>query len=389
MLKHVRAGLASALLLAPVVAGCQATASTGSGEPSSSVTALPAATTPPTGSTPPSPVAVGSVAPRPRHSGPLPPTWGPAANGLVLYGTTTGEVRTVDMDSGATATIIDDVHELAGATTDGTRMVFERTVDGGTALWIADIDGTHARQLLDPGASAGWGWIEGTPDGTRMVMIPDGGGDATIFDLDSGAKSTLHPPVPIREASWLADGRLLVVSGGDNGLPAVFATIAEDGTGYAVVPTKDAIEHYSISGDGMRFAYDSWSTDPGMQGQIHVMDLRDNSEIALTRPDVSVNNLSPVFSPDDRWVMVDRYDAVGSRIVLFPADGKGKPVELGPEQPGNAGEASPIWAPDGSALIVTYPDAGETWMLDIASGTGAKVDWPGLGDRVSWQRVAP
>jgi hypothetical protein len=38
---------------------------------------------------------------------------------------------------------------------------------------------------------------------------------------------------------------------------------------------------------------------------------------------------------------------------------------------------------------VTYPDAHTTWLYDVATAKGAKVDWPGLGDRVSWQRVAP
>ncbi len=179
------------------------------------------------------------------------------------------------------------------------------------------------------------------------------------------------------------------MSGAENGAhDAVFATIAEDGSGYAVVPTTDAIEHYSISGDGTRFAYDSWSTDAAMQGLIYVVDLAQRERHRLTKPDANFNILAPVFSPDDRWVMAQRFDSVGSRIVVFPADGKGQPVELGPEHMG-FDEVSATWAPDASALLVTYVETGETWLYDVASASGAKVDWPDITDHTSWQRVAP
>jgi Tol biopolymer transport system component len=315
--------------------------------------------------------------------------FGPAANGLILYGTTAGNIASVDVASGAIATVLGDVRELGGWMPDGTRFIFERTVAGRPAMWIADSDGTNARQLLDPATSAGWGWIEWAPDSRRILMVPAYGGDATILDIDSGARSTLHAPVPIRMASWLADGRVLVVSGGVDRADAVFATIAEDGTGYAVLPTTDAIEHYSISGDGTRFAYDTWGSAAGTEGLIHVFDLTTGKDRLLTKPDVNFSNLLPVFSPDDRWVAVDRYDVVGSKIVLLPADGEGRPVELGPQHKGDVGEASVNWAPDASALIATYPQTGESWMFDVATASGGKVDWPGLGDRVSWQRVAP
>lgn len=328
-----------------------------------------------------------AATPGPRPSGPVPQPFGLAANGLVLYGTTTGDIRSLNLANGATATILGGTDGVAVVSPDGTRMLFERTAAGATTGWVADVDGTDAREI--PPSEAKIGWTEWAPDSRRILTVPEAGGDVTIRDVDSGATSSVHAPIPIRVASWLADGRLLVASASGPGVPSVFATIAEDGTGYAVVPTTDATEAYSVSGDGGRFTYMSSGTEPGTESLIHVVDLGAGSDTLLTKPDVRFAYQEPVFSPDGRWVKTDRHDAVGYKVVLLPANGKGKPVALGPQQQGDEGEAVTTWAPDARALIVTYSKTGETWMFDVASGSGKQVDWPDLGGAVSWQRVTP
>ncbi len=236
-------------------------------------------------------------------------------------------------------------------------------------------------------AIPGIGWLEWAPDSHRILTVPEASGDVAIRDVDTGATSTVHAPIPIRVASWVTDGRLLLASASAPGSPSVFATIGEDGTGYRVLPTTDATENYSVSGDGKRFAYQGRGTEPGTQGRIHVVDLADNSDTLLTKPAVNLEFAGPVFSPDGRWIMTDRYDTNGFKAALVPANGPGTPVVIGPQQ--GEGEALTAWAPDGSAALVTYSKSGETWKFDVASGSGAKVDWPGLGTGIAWQRVTP
>jgi hypothetical protein len=88
-------------------------------------------------------------------------------------------------------------------------------------------------------------------------------------------------------------------------------------------------------------------------------------------------------------LMANRFDGAGSKIVLLPADRTGTPIELGREQPNDAGEAVTTWAPDASALIVRFAGSGETWKFEVASRSGGKLTWPGLGGGIGWQRAAP
>jgi len=318
---------------------------------------------------------------RPPRLGPVPDPWGPAANGLILYGTTAGDIVTMPAAGGSTKTILRDTAGVPVLSPDGSRVLFERTAAGETNGWVANIDGSEAHALPTPDAKIGW--EEWAPDSHRVLTAPEAGGDVTILDVDTGSTTGVHAPIPIREASWLPDGRLLVVSTSDPAGP-VYATIAENGSGYALVHATNATEDYSLSGDGTRFAYN------GADGVIHVVELSGGREIRLTKPDPTHFAFqTPVFSPDGRWVKSDRIDVVGYKVVLVPANGKGKVVELGPEQQQDNGETVTTWAPDATSLIFTCSNTGETWKSDVATASTARVTWPGLGGGIGWQRVEP
>lgn len=98
---------------------------------------------------------------------------------------------------------------------DGGRMVFSSRQNGRVRLYVANTDGTGARQVsssFEPDGDAAW-----ANDG-RSVIVAAAGGTAQLFrvTLDTGAASPLVHEYSIDPASS-PDGRLVVYSGADVG----------------------------------------------------------------------------------------------------------------------------------------------------------------------------
>jgi hypothetical protein len=62
----------------------------------------------------------------------------PAANGRILYGTTAGDIESIDPASGVTATLLLDTDGVVVPSPDGSRLLFERTTGGTTTRFVAD-----------------------------------------------------------------------------------------------------------------------------------------------------------------------------------------------------------------------------------------------------------
>lgn len=321
----------------------------------------------------------------------LPPPFGPARNGLVLYEDVSGGVRSYDPVTGAITELELGPGQPAAPwfTNDGTRFVFDMSgtsPNGLRALYLANADGSGAHEVARPGASiTSVAWL---PVDDRILLAREGDpmGRITAIDTKSGASSTLNLN---RDVSGFASrpGTNQLILGADHALYRVNA----DGSDPQPIVAADGLldEQFSVSPDGKSVVYATW-TDTA-KGRLHIVDIDTSVELDHGFYDARpYMDLAPTFSPDGRSIIVERYDDAGNyRPTIVPLDG-GSPMPLGRSHPQLTNGSLKAFSPDGTQVLVTYQDDGTTWLYDVATGEGRQLDIPvALGTEPTWQRLAP
>jgi Tol biopolymer transport system component len=314
--------------------------------------------------------------------------FGRAGNGVVLASSSAGDIVAVDPASSATTLLVGGATDEAfpNVSPDGTRFSFERSGNGSaTSLWVADIDGSNATEVMP--SVAGLVWIEWAPDSRRIITVTSSG-DATIRSVDTAETDEVGVPGVVK-AGWLPSGRLLLVKA-DPPHGATFVTAEEDGTDLVKLATaEDATDEWSLAPDGLSFAYMSW-TQGESEGRIHCFDLTTNEDTLLTPDGDGVVWEEPVYSPDGRWLKLDRFDdtATPLQVVLLAVDGSGATVLLGSPQAQYEGGTSAVFAPDSTGVIITYNATREVAVFDTPSGAPSATVWDEELTPGTWQRVA-
>jgi WD40 repeat protein len=318
----------------------------------------------------------------------LPPEFGPARNGLVIYGNTTGDIVSVDPSTGKTAIVIGGpTNDFApGFSPDGRSITFVRTVDGADMVYTANVDGSDIKQVA-------WGkdasWEEWSPDSRQLVYVAEGGGTPYIRTVATGEVRPVPVAAPVDRAMWLSSTKLLLVDELEAGLGGgQYSTINVDGGDATPLITPDSCCGDALLRDRGLLAWTSWNESTGRKGRIHILEVATRRDTVLASTDDPASHfLHPVFSPDGTWLAVDRSGGAqgGVREALIAADGSGAPIDLEPRFNG-ATDIRATFSPDGTKLLVTYGD-GSTWLYSVPDGHGAKVDWPPMVVS-SWQRLA-
>ena len=338
----------------------------------------------------------------------VPPPFGPARNGAVVYDRD-GDIYIRDTLDGAERLLVGGAgNDIApGFTRDGRRLTFLRLTgseeSGSIDVIAVNSDGSNLTTIATGLIAPNWGDL--SPDDSTFVfhavdpsLLNVGNDDrrSRLWVLDLN-----HPTAPKQIELPLAwetvpsfrgpDGREIVFRGArsEYGVEktGVFS-VHLDGTGLTpLTPTDgkgtDDYQQPLLSPDGRYLTYTSWA--PGLQ--LHLRDLTTGDDRILTLPGLDEGYAT--FSPDGSRIVFIRYTGGAGQAFVLPIAPGSKPIAAGPAYRLVEGEyISTSFSPDGKWVIVSNPATKETRLVDAATGgMGEVISGPPSG--FSWQRLAP
>jgi WD40 repeat protein len=333
----------------------------------------------------------------------LPPPFGPAGNGLLIYRATDGSIVTIDPIAGSRTTLA-----AAGAglgepipSRDGTHVAFVPRQALSAPVRGAAIDGANPTSIS--GTYANIGGVDWSPDGTELAFISEvsGFGSITVTKTDGSGDTTLPIDRDVWQIHYLPDGRLAIIASERVGpcpadaqlsSPCALFVVNHDGSGLDLLIPADqfsGINTIDASPDGTKLLWVEWK--PGSHGRLHAFDLttRVDRRLGDSGFPTPYEMNHAWFSPDGTSILFDLYETDGDHWAVIPAAG-GTPVRIGKNWPDRGSEAE--WAPDGRSVLARYATSdttSELWLLDPTGGGADRrldIEVPTLP---SWQRIAP
>ena len=340
--------------------------------------------------------------------------FGPAGAGLVAF-ESSGDIRVVDPTTGSATTVVSGREQDLGPrfSRDGTRLVFERKVDGGRSeLYVVGADGSDLTRitpepiLLSPSVlGEPWEQYQFSPDGQSVLIATrsKGVGGITIAKSDGSGIRQLDVGRDVTEPSFRPpDGvEILFVGDGSPGTAhGLYAVNADTGDVRTIVEPSSV---YDIAGanwspDGSQIAYWRWgglSEHAGINAHTRVVSADGTNDDALAEPPGTVWSSGTDWSNDGTRLLVIRgfspaFEDV--RPAVVPADGSSMGIETD-RRIRFVQECCPFaeWAPDDSRILVTPVDAagqpGRQLIIDPLTGETQVAPWDTTSDP-TWQRQA-
>jgi Tol biopolymer transport system component len=343
---------------------------------------------------------------------PLPPPFGPASNGAVVF-EQQGDLLIADALDGSARTLVGgpEADSYPVFSNQGDRLLFLRAAEqGGFQLMSVRPDGSGLTELGSIPSNYGIRW---SPDGTRLLVnynanpqfsASDGSPDLSAFRLgivnaDGSGFRELDLGAPADVGSWRPDGRQIAFRGYlDDGSVAAFVADA-DGSGVHQLEIQPArpelldFEGLAWSPDGKHLGYMS-DTGRLTGWQINIADIDAAGEVTDVRPlkfdPDSSQEMLPVWSPANAQIAFVLEKGGLRQVAVAPADGSGPARPLGPPTSSGSGLGY-TWSPDGKTIVLTLlPQYGDQtfWSVDVASGAETELQSPTV-EIPAWQRLAP
>ena len=318
----------------------------------------------------------------------LPPPYGPAENGLLVYDV--DQHLYVLNDDGTSRPLQVGLGRSWGGvfSPDGTRLAFatqaaERTP---VELWVANADGTDARRVTRDGQILGNGYTW-SPDSRRIAFASEtGGGRSALFIAagdgsgviritpDDGADRTMPAWSPRGDLiayrlvpPTRQDVELAVISpGGNDERPLMHAA-----------QSPGAFAGSGWSPDGTRIAYfrkpEEWAGDV-----VEIVDL-DGKVTPVSDP--SENSFNPVWSNDGRRIAYARDPQTPVIVDLVSGDHTNVPLKLM--------DCGALWTPDDHDIVGLGFACDQVLRFPVDDPAAVQHIATGAVGGVSVQRLAP
>jgi Tol biopolymer transport system component len=334
----------------------------------------------------------------------VPPPFGVAGNGVLMYRGADGSIVSLDPKSGVQATVLGatDAMRDPALSRDGRRVALIESTPQLSTIVVEDLDGSHRTTLA--GTYRFIGGTEWSPDGSKLAFLADEKGVASIHvsPTDGSPATTMPFGRNVITLRFLPDDRIVFIAAERPGQAcpgnpvtdrcALFIVDA-DGTGLdLLIAANDfhGINTISPSADGTKVLWVEWRS--GAEGRLHLFDLVDRVDRPV--PDHAFPNPYSMnrawLSPDGKSILFDFFEVDGDHWGVVSSAG-GAPVRIG-EKFADGSPTEAAWAPDGKSVLALYGTSdttSELWLLDpTGSGNDRKLDVnvPYLPE---WQRVAP
>ncbi|HET9082878.1 MAG TPA: hypothetical protein VFN41_00635, partial [Candidatus Limnocylindrales bacterium] len=337
----------------------------------------------------------------------LPPAYGPAANGSVLFALN-GDIYTADPRSGESTAIVSgpeaDVAPVYSL--DGTRFAFARKPLAGSTvgvLFVAHADGSGVVQVTSESMNELSDWSF-APDGRSIVAFArnDEGKAIVVIPSDGTGKPRIFPVFATDDdgpPQYRPDGSEIMFIGADpkSVNRGVYGLDPMTGGVRTIVPPSSGtmdIYGASWSPDGTRVAYGVHDTTAKtISTRTHIVNVDGTGDFAVdTHPDTIADG-GVAWSNDGTRLIVTRFysddGSIPARSAIVPVDRSSVGIEIAcpPKAPADDCSADWQWSPDDTQLIGTLDRVTGQFLADPNTGEIRAAPWM-AGGRPVWQRLA-
>jgi TolB protein len=255
----------------------------------------------------------------------------------------------------------------------GSKIAFIATRSGKKEVYVADYDGSNARQMTHDGVISVHPSI--SPDGRRIAYTgyQSGYPDVYLIDLASGARNRIvNFPGTNSGASFSPDGGRIALTVSKDGNPELYTVSAGGGGARRLTNTRGAESGPSWSPNGNEIVY---AYDDGRGPQLY----RISSGGGSGQP-ISTGHgycTEPNWSPDGKKIAFNVRGGGEFQVAIVDPSGGGSRIV-------SSGE-NPVWGADSRHLIFTQ--GGALYMLDTVNAHKSKIlDGLGKITEPSWSR---
>ena len=242
-------------------------------------------------------------------------------------------------------------------------MVYTDAAGGGSAgtRFLTWVDRQGREQLLDAPPRA-YTQVQLSPDGNRVATyITEQELDLWIWDIPHSTLTRLtSEPGPDLFPLWMPDGRRIVYSAQQSGIPNLFWRPA-DGSGPPERLTQNSTEQQptGIAPDGTRVIFHQSTATNGTDLMMLTLASRTVTPLLST----PFNETQGVISPDGRWLAYTSNSSGRSEVYVRPFPDVG----TSQSQVSVAGGSEPLWAHDGRELFYVAPNSS-VMAVSVAKG---------------------